>query len=67
MADVAAGAVTDDHAPRLRLFVPAERPRTGAVGFDSVERVDGAVVPFDPPRGVLAVRTAFDEGCNQTD
>lgn len=51
MADVAARTVPDDHAPGLGPLVPAERPRTGAVGLDAVERVDGAVVPFDAPRG----------------
>lgn len=66
MADIAAGAVPDDHAPGLGLPVPAERPRTGAVGLDAVERVDGAVVPFDAPRGVLAVWAALDEGRDQT-
>lgn len=62
MADVAARTVPDDHAPGLGPLVPAERPRTGAVGLDAVERVDGAVVPFDAPRGVLAVGAALDEG-----
>lgn len=64
MADVAAGPVPDDHAPGLGLPVPAERPRAGAVGLDAVERVDGAVIPFDSPRGVLAVGTALDESGN---
>jgi len=66
MADVAARTVPDDHAPGLGPLVPAERPRTGAVGLDAVERVDGAVVPFDAPRGVLAVGAALDEGRDQT-
>ena len=64
MADVAAGAVPDDHAPGLGLPVPAERPRAGAVGFDAVERVDGAVVPFDTPWDEFTIGAAFDEGCN---
>lgn len=67
MADVAARTVPDDHAPGLGPLVPAERPRTGAVGLDAVERVDGAVVPFDAPGGVLAVWAALDEGRDQTD
>lgn len=62
MADVAAGSVPDNHAPGLGLLVPAERPRAGAVGLDAVERIDGAVVPFDTPRDVLAVGAALDEG-----
>ena len=66
MADVAARTVPDDHAPGLGPLVPAERPRAGAVGLDAVERVDGAVVPFDAPRGVLAVWAALDEGRDQT-
>lgn len=66
MADVAARTVPDDHVPGLGPPVPAERPRTGAVGLDAVERVDGAVVPFDAPRGVLAVGAALDEGRDQT-
>lgn len=64
MADVPAGPVPDDHAPGLGLPVSAERPRAGAVGLDAVERVDGAVVPLDAPRGVLAVWAALDEGCD---
>ena len=66
MADVAASPVPDDHAPGLGLPVPAERPRAGAVGLDAVERVDGAVVPFDAPGDVLTIGAAFDEGRNQT-
>lgn len=64
MADVAAGAVPDDHAPGLGLPVPAERPRARAVGLDAVERVDGSVVPLNAPRDVLAIGAALDEGCD---
>ena len=62
--NVAAGTVPDDHAPGFGLPVPAERPRAGAVGLDAVERVDGTVVPFDSPWGVLAVGAALNEGCD---
>lgn len=64
MADVAAGPVPDDHSPGLGLPSPAECPQAGAVGLDAVERVDGAVVPFDSPGDVLTIGAAFDEGCD---